>query len=336
MNSSSFNKKKWLKNHLNEILQLKKQGLTHLAIIQSLKKQQKMPFDLTESLLSRYLKEFSSDEKTTLKTKMALDHKIERQNERLERQNNEIQNLKRRLERVLERNQQITNESLELKERNRILENKFLSGEARLKDLRRYNGYNNVHWKIAELEQKNDEMFWSILHLERLSERLAKPHEEAHEKLQLLNQEKQQLHNSLDEKNHQLIASYHELKNALDHVAQQSEEIKQYQQTHTDLACQIQEQELIQEIHQSLSEKNDQLNSQIAELEEQLHVLKSTNAQLNERNSHFKQQLGKAKDILTQQQQDVLKHEISAKQLRFGLYVAILICGVLLVLVIFT
>ena len=80
MNSSSFNKKKWLKNHLNEILQLKKQGLTHLAIIQSLKKQQKMPFDLTESLLSRYLKEFSSDEKTTLKTKMALDHKIERQN----------------------------------------------------------------------------------------------------------------------------------------------------------------------------------------------------------------------------------------------------------------
>lgn len=159
-----------------------------------------MPFDLTESLLSRYLKEFSSDEKTTLKTKMALDHKIERQNERLERQNNEIQNLKRRLERVLERNQQITNESLELKERNRILENKFLSGEARLKDLRRYNGYNNVHWKIAELEQKNDEMFWSILHLERLSERLAKPHEEAHEKLQLLNQENQQLQNALDEK----------------------------------------------------------------------------------------------------------------------------------------
>lgn len=64
-----------------------------------------------------------------------------------------------------------------------------MDGEARLKDLRRYNGYNNVHWKVADLTEKNDEMFQSILMLERLSERLAKPHEEADEKIRQLETE---------------------------------------------------------------------------------------------------------------------------------------------------
>lgn len=192
-NKPSFNKKKWLRNHLDDVLRLKKEGLTYQSIIQVLKKDLNMPFDLEESLLSRYLKEFAEDESTTLKTKTALTNKVERQIDRLTRQNNEIQNLKRRLDRMAEREMKFEIENKNLKERNRILENKFLDGEGRLKDLRRYNGYNNVHWKVADLTEKNDEMFQSILMLERLSERLAKPHEEADEKIRQLENELSQI-----------------------------------------------------------------------------------------------------------------------------------------------
>lgn len=186
---SIFNKKRWIQSHLNEILSLKEQGLTYQSVIQTLKDQHNMPFDLTESLLSRYLNEFAKHNSTTLKTETALNNKIERQKERLQSRNNEIQNLSRRLERVIERNESLLFENSEIKERNRLLENKFLDGEARLKDLRRYNGYNNVHWKVADLTQKNDEMLQSILMLERLSERLAAPHEEAAEKIEQLEEE---------------------------------------------------------------------------------------------------------------------------------------------------
>ena len=96
----TYNKKKWLKNHLEQILRLKEQGLTHQAIIEALKTQENMPFELDESLLSRYLKEFSGGESTTLKTKTALTNKIDH----LTKQNNEIQNLKRRLDRIIDKN----------------------------------------------------------------------------------------------------------------------------------------------------------------------------------------------------------------------------------------
>lgn len=192
-NKPSFNKKKWLRNHLDDVLRLKKEGLTYQSIIQVLKKDLNMPFDLEESLLSRYLKEFTEDESTTLKTKTALTNKVERQIDRLTRQNNEIQNLKRRLDRMAEREMKFEIENKNLKERNRILENKFLDGEARLKDLRRYNGYNNVHWKVADLTEKNDDLFQTILMLERRCERLAQPHEQADEKIRELESEISQI-----------------------------------------------------------------------------------------------------------------------------------------------
>lgn len=204
---SEFNKKRWIQSHLNEVLSLKEQGLTYQSVIQVLKDQYNMPFDLTESLLSRYLNEFAKHDSTTLKTETALNSKIERQKKRLQSRNNEIQNLNRRLERIIERNESLLFENSEIKERNRLLENKFLDGEARLKDLRRYNGYNNVHWKVADLTEKNDEMFQSILMLERLSERLAAPHEEAAEKIEqlglkihALTEEKEALGQQLSEK----------------------------------------------------------------------------------------------------------------------------------------
>jgi len=208
---SAFNKKQWIQSHLNEILNLKKQGLTYQGIIQSLKDQHNMPFDLTESLLSRYLNEFAKHESTTLKTETALSSKIERQKERLQARNNEIQNLNRRLDRVLERNMHFEVENKNLKERNRILENKFLAGEARLKDLRRYNGYNNVHWKIAELEQKNDDQFWSILHLEQLAERLAEPHEKAAEKIEQLEEELAEIKQNYADIEHKQVQSTQEI-----------------------------------------------------------------------------------------------------------------------------
>jgi uncharacterized coiled-coil DUF342 family protein len=78
------------------------------------------------------------------------------------------------------------------------LENKFLDFEARLKYLRRYNGYNNVHWKVADLAEKNDGFFQTILSLERRCESLAKPHEEANEKIEILQAEFEKLKHVFD------------------------------------------------------------------------------------------------------------------------------------------
>lgn len=195
---SIFNKKKWLRNHLEEILRLKKQGSTHQAVIQHLTEQQNMPFELSESLLSRYLKEFAEDESTYKKVNNNLHHRIEQKNNRLTEKSHEIQNLKRRLDRILERNLHFEVENECLKDRNQLLENKFLEGEARLKDLSRYNSYNNVHWKIADLEEKNDAFFQTILSLERRCESLAKPHEEANEKIESLQAENQKIKHAFD------------------------------------------------------------------------------------------------------------------------------------------
>jgi chromosome segregation ATPase len=186
MEESIFNKKKWIKSHLNEILTMKKDGLTHKAIIQSLTADISMPFDLSESLLSRYLKDLTVTEPSAFKENQKLIKKNFRQIDRITAQNNNIQNLKRRLERVIERNMHLEPENEFLKKRIRILENKFLDGEARLKDLRRYNGYNNVHWKVADLEQKNDEMLYRMISLERHCEKIAEPLEQLDEQIKQL------------------------------------------------------------------------------------------------------------------------------------------------------
>lgn len=183
MEKSIFNKKKWIKSHLDEILTMKKDGLTNKALIQSLIDDKNMPFDLSESLLSRYLKDFCVTESNVSKENEKLTKKNLRQIDRITEQNNEIQNLRRRLERVIERNMHLETDNESLKGRNRVLENKFLDGEARLKDLRRYNGYNNVHWKVADLEQKNDDMLHRMISLERHCEKIAEPLEQLDEQI---------------------------------------------------------------------------------------------------------------------------------------------------------
>lgn len=203
---TAFNKKKWLRNHLDDILRLKNDGLTYNSIIESLKKELKMPFELNESLLSHYLKEFAENESSTLKTKTSLVNKVDRQRDRITHLNNEIQNLKRRLDRMAEREVKLEIANTNLKERNRILENKFLDGDARIEDLLRYKGLHNSKWKIAELEQKNDELFQTVLMLERHAERLAKPHEQADEKIRQLENELSQIKEEYEqlEQNHRL------------------------------------------------------------------------------------------------------------------------------------
>ena len=297
-NKPSFNKKKWLKNHLDNVLRLKKEGLTYQSIIQVLKKDLNMPFDLEESLLSRYLKEFAEDESTTLKTKTALTNKVERQIDRLTRQNNEIQNLKRRLDRMAEREMKFEIENKNLKERNRILENKFLDGEARLKDLRRYNGYNNVHWKVADLTEKNDEMFQSILMLERLSERLAKPHEEADEKIRQLESEISQIKGEYEQleqnqllsnqKNQQLELTINTLKNEKEALE------KQLAERETPVIHQDQEkiEQLTQERQKFLQERNQlhMLSKRLkSDLSNSEHQLREISHLLNESRNNAKQ-----------------------------------------------
>lgn len=281
-NKPSFNKKKWLRNHLDDVLRLKKDGLTYQSIIQVLKKDLNMPFDLEESLLSRYLKEFAEDESTTLKTKTALTNKVERQIDRLTRQNNEIQNLKRRLDRMAEREMRFEIENKNLKERNRILEYKFLEGEGRFQDLRRYKGLHNSRWKIGDLEKKNDELFQTVLMLERLSERLAKPHEEADEKIRQLESEISQIKGEYEQLEQNQLLSNQKVKqleqtiNALKNEKQALE--KQLAEKETPIIHQDQEKidQLTQERQKFFQERNQlhmlskRLKSDLSNSEHQL------------------------------------------------------------------
>lgn len=297
-NKPSFNKKKWLRNHLDDVLRLKKEGLTYQSIIQVLKKDLNMPFDLDESLLSRYLKEFAEDESTTLKTKTALTNKVERQIDRLTRQNNEIQNLKRRLDRMAEREMQMQIQNTQLKERNQVLENKFLDGDARIEELLRYKGLHNSKWKIAELEQKNDELLQTVLMLERHAERLAKPYEQADEKIRQLENELSQIKGKYEQLQQNQQRSNQEIKqleltiNTLKNEKQSLE--KQLAEKETPVIHQDKEkiEELSRERQKFLKERN-----QLEMLSKRLRSdLSNTNYQLDEVSKQLYESRNKAKE----------------------------------------
>lgn len=281
-NKTSFNKKKWLRNHLDDVLRLKKEGLTYQSIIQVLKKDLNMPFDLEESLLSRYLKEFAEDESTTLKTKTALTNKVERQIDRLTRQNNEIQNLKRRLDRMAEREMQMQIQNTQLKERNQVLENKFLDGDARIEELLHYKGLHNSKWKIADLEQKNDNLFQTVLMLERRAEQAEVPLEKAHEKITELKNELSQIKQEYEQLEQNQILSNQEitqLKSNLHALKEEKQALQlQLSQKETPVIRQDQEkiEQLTQERQKFLQERNQlhmlskRLKSDLSNSEHQL------------------------------------------------------------------
>jgi len=319
---SVFNKKKWLRNHLEEILRLKKQGSTHQAVIQHLTEQQNMPFDLSESLLSRYLKEFSEDESTYKKVNDNLQNRLERKNDRLAEKNHEIQNLKRRLERVLERNLHFDVENECLKDRNRILEDKFLDGEARFKNLERYKGLHNVRQKFRELEEKNDDFFQTILSLERRCESLAKPHEEANEKIEILQAENEKLKHDFDliqaelEESKQRVSSLPQDQSAIQLL---KEKIVQLTTENKTLSSKLSETEtaLQQKRTAELVEEDPQMLNPIIAMK--LHI------------KRLQSDLKRNEGLLRETANELSNSEISAKKDRFLAYGFMFMCLVLLV-----
>ena len=319
---SVFNKKKWLRNHLEEILLLKKQGSTHQAVIQHLTEQQNMPFDLSESLLSRYLKEFAEDESTYKKVNDNLHNRIEQKNDRLAEKNHEIQNLKRRLERVLERNLHFDVENECLKDRNRILEDKFLDGEARFKNLERYKGLHNVRQKFRELEEKNDDFFQTILSLERRCESLAKPHEEANEKIEILQAENEKLKHDFDliqaelEESKQRVSSLPQDQSAIQRL---KEKIVQLTTENKTLSSKLSETEtaLQQKRTAELVEEDPQMLNPIVAMK--LHI------------KRLQSDLKRNEGLLRETANELSNSEISAKKDRFLAYGFMFMCLVLLV-----
>ena len=319
---SVFNKKKWLRNHLEEILRLKKQGSTHQAVIQHLTEQQNMPFDLSESLLSRYLKEFSEDESTYKKVNDNLQNRLERKNDRLAEKNHEIQNLKRRLERVLERNLHFDVENECLKDRNRILEDKFLDGEARFKNLELYKGLHNVRQKFRELEEKNDDFFQTILSLERRCESLAKPHEEANEKIEILQAENEKLKHDFDliqaelEESKQRVSSLPQDQSAIQRL---KEKIVQLTTENKTLSSKLSETEtaLQQKRTAELVEEDPQMLNPIIAMK--LHI------------KRLQSDLKRNEGLLRETANELSNSEISAKKDRFLAYGFMFMSLVLLV-----
>lgn len=325
----TYNKKKWLKNHLEQILRLKEQGLTHQAIIEALKTQENMPFELDESLLSRYLKEFSGGESTTLKTKTALTNKIDRQNDRLTKQNNEIQNLKRRLDRIIDKNMRLDSDNQSLKERNQVLENKFLEGEARLSNLQRYNGYDNLNWKIKELEQRNDDLFQTVLQLERLSERLAEPHEKATAAIEQLLEEREQLEYQLNNMQAQHVSSERKR-------SQLADELKALQELHRQQLVELSQEN--RSLKQQLS--NTQNTAQkLVLITEDLSALKSQKKELlqayntlKQHNKRLESDLGHLECQYHNNAQTLRLGENMAQKQRFIIYALVTTCLILIVL----
>ena len=319
---SVFNKKKWLRNHLEEILRLKKQGSTHQAVIQHLTEQQNMPFDLSESLLSRYLKEFSEDESTYKKVNDNLQNRLERKNDRLAEKNHEIQNLKRRLERVLERNLHFDVENECLKDRNRILEDKFLDGEARFKNLERYKGLHNVRQKFRELEEKNDDFFQTILSLERRCESLAQPHEEANEQIEILQAENEKLKHDFDliqaelEESKQRTSSLPQDQSAIQHM---KEKLTQLNAENKALSSKLSEAETAfqQKRTAELVQEDPQMLNPIVSMK--LHIKRLQN------------DLKRSEGLLRETANELSNSEISAKKDRFLAYGFMFMCLVLLV-----
>ena len=319
---SVFNKKKWLRNYLEEILRLKKQGSTHQAIIQHLTEQQNMPFDLSESLLSRYLKEFAEDESTYKKVNDNLHNRIEQKNDRLAEKNHEIQNLKRRLERTLERNLHFDVENECLKNRNRILEDKFLGGEARFKNLERYKGLHNVRQKFRELEEKNDDFFQTILSLERRCESLAQPHEKANEQIEILQAENEKLKHDFDliqvelEESKQRVSSLPQDESAIQHL---KEKLTQLNAENKALSLKLSEAEtaLQQKRTAELVQEDPQMLNPIVSMK--LHIKRLQN------------DLKKSEGLLRETANELSNSEISAKKDRFLAYGFMFMCLVLLV-----
>jgi len=164
----------------------------------------------------------------------------------------------------------------------KYLENKFLDGDARIEELLRYKGLHNSKWKIAELEQKNDELFQTVLMLERRAERAEEPLKQAHDQITQLETELSQIKGEYEQLEQNQLLSNQKIKqleltiNSLKNEKQALE--KQFAEKESLVIHQDQEkiEQLTQERQKFLQERNQlhmlskRLKSDLSNSEHQL------------------------------------------------------------------
>jgi chromosome segregation ATPase len=209
-----------------------------------------------------------------------------------------------------------------LKNRNRILEDKFLGGEARFKNLERYKGLHNVRQKFRELEEKNDDFFQTILSLERRCESLAQPHEKANEQIEILQAENEKLKHDFDliqvelEESKQRVSSLPQDESAIQHL---KEKLTQLNAENKALSLKLSEAEtaLQQKRTAELVQEDPQMLNPIVSMK--LHIKRLQN------------DLKKSEGLLRETANELSNSEMSAKKDRFLAYGFMFMCLVLLV-----
>jgi chromosome segregation ATPase len=250
---------------------------------------------------------------------------IEQKNDRLAEKNHEIQNLKRRLERTLERNLHLDVENECLKDRNRVLEDKFLDGEAHFKNLERYKGLHNVRQKFRELEEKNDDFFQTILSLERRCESLAKPHEEANEKIEILQAENEKLKHDFD----LIQAELEESKRESHSLAQDQQKIQLFKAQISQLNSEKQALTVqLSKVEAPIIHVNQ---NEIAELTDKKRELIQTCNAMKQHIKRIESDLSQNDTELRQTIYELHESEKNAKQYRFLAYGFMFMCLVLVV-----
>lgn len=167
MQKSNFNKKDWLLRHAEFIIKLQKDGYTHTQIIQYLKTDKKMPFDIGLSLFSKHLKSIldAQQEISVLEKQTHQINSLGKYTEYLERSNKDLllklNNLKEIQKQNLEKNS--SEELQQLKQRYQMLKQEFLDQHHVLETLKLQNfDFQKI---LANLQEKNDELLLKNLEL---------------------------------------------------------------------------------------------------------------------------------------------------------------------------
>lgn len=160
MQKSIFNKKDWLINHAEYVLELRNKGLPHQQIIQNLKDKLNMPFDIEPSLFSRHLKVIlENQEKITEQvTHIKRFEDLLEYTKYLENSNKDLLQKIKELKLTLQHRQEINLSKelqvLELKQRK--LNEKVIVQQEQIQNLELNNS--KLTENLASLQGKNDQL----------------------------------------------------------------------------------------------------------------------------------------------------------------------------------
>ena len=179
-----------------------------------------------------------------------------------------------------------------------------------------------MHWKVADLAEKNDDFFQTILSLERRCESLAKPHEEANKKIEILQAENEKLKHDFDliqaelEESKQRVSSLPQDQSAIQLL---KEKIVQLTTENKTLSSKLSEIEtaLQQKRTAELVEEDPQMLNPIVSMK--LHI------------KRLQSDLKRNEGLLRETANELSNSEISAKKDRFLAYGFMFMCLVLLV-----